>query len=247
MSSHEDACSKIRQRICELAHNAGQNGAHVGSSLSIVEILYAISLLEHELILSKGHGALGMYAVLEHFGFIHSPDLEKFNTNGTKYYCHAVADNNKIKFSGGSLSLGLSYSIGKAIIEKDKIFSVIVGDGELDEGLCWECLNFLSQNPMPNLKIIVDRNHLQSDGYKDEIISVKTLKSKLSGWNFSISQINGHDVSEILDSLRTQTTKTQLIIADTTKGKGFKLFENEPDWHYGVVSDRVLKLISESK
>ena len=52
---------------------------------------------------------------------------------------------------------------------------------------------------------------------------------------------------EILDSLRTQTTKTQLIIADTTKGKGFKLFENEPDWHYGVVSDRVMKLISESK
>ena len=54
MSSHEDACSKIRQRICELANNAGQNGAHVGSSLSIVEILYAISSLEHELILSKG-------------------------------------------------------------------------------------------------------------------------------------------------------------------------------------------------
>ena len=238
---YSSECRNIRNRICQLANNAGQNGAHIGSSLSIVEIIFSICHLDYELILSKGHGALGMYAVLEHFDSISSEELDNFNSNGEKYYCHAVKDGNKINFSGGSLGLGLSYSIGRALVEKDKIFAVIIGDGELDEGLCWEGLNFLSQNPLPNLKVIVDRNHLQSDGYKDEIISVKTLEKKLTGWNMDLFLADGHNTEQVIEILSIQTSKTQILIADTVKGKGYEIFENDPKWHYGIVSDKIME------
>jgi transketolase len=231
----------IRDRICILANKAGNNGAHVGSALSLVEIVSAVILNKFNLILSKGHGALGLYAVLEYFGYIQSNELERFNSNGSKYYCHAVKDNKYIQFSGGSLGLGLPYAIGKSLANPAEKYAVLVGDGELDEGICWESFSFLSQIKLRNLLVIIDRNNLQSDGNKDDIISARNLKERLSGWNFYIEEVNGHDLSALKKSINNRKlTGTKLIIANTIKGNGFEIFANNPDWHYGTVNDKLL-------
>lgn len=231
----------IRNRICHLANKAGKNGAHIGSALSIVEIVSAVILNKFNLILSKGHGALGLYAVLEHLGLIESHELENFNSNGSKYYCHAVKDNNYIHFSGGSLGLGLPYAIGRSLSNSKEKFVVVVGDGEIDEGICWESFSLLAQIQLRNLIVIIDRNNLQSDGDKDEILSARNLKERLSGWNFHLEEIDGHNIGELKKSINcNKLTRTKLIIANTIKGNGFEIFANNPDWHYGIVNDKLL-------
>ena len=232
----------LRDRVISLACSAGSNGAHVGSSLSLLEILYVcISQKELNVILSKGHGALGLYVVLEHFNYISSQDTESFNKNGTRFFCHAMKDSKKkIEFSGGSLGLGLPFTVGKAITSPKKEFVVIIGDGELDEGICWESLLFCSQNQPKNLTIIIDRNNQQSDGYKDDIISQRNLFDKLSGWGFKLFEVDGHNPEEIFNALKTKINLTKVIIANTIKGKGYSLFEDNPEWHYGIISEKLL-------
>ena len=233
---------EARKRILHLANLASKNGAHVGSALSLVELLSAS--LEDEsinLILSKGHGALALYVILEQLGYIKKQELDMFNSNGTRYYCHAVRDQKrKIEFSGGSLGLGLSITIGRALVSPKKEFIVIIGDGELDEGICWEAILFCSQHKLKNLTIIIDRNNQQSDGRKDEIISQINLHNKLDGWEFHLSELDGHNIIEIRKELSKEKSKTKIIIANTIKGNGYQKFENNPDWHYGIVSNKIL-------
>ena len=116
----------------------------------------------------------------------------------------------------------------------------IIGDGELDEGICWESLLFCSQNQPKNLTIIIDRNNQQSDGYKDDIISQRNLFDKLSGWGFELFEVDGHNSEEIFNTLKTKTNLTKVIIANTIKGKGYGLFEDNPEWHYGIISEKLL-------
>ena len=138
---------RIRARILELGYKAGDNGAHFGSSLSLVEILVSIYSRDSsqngyknrdKIILSKGHGALGLFCALEEYGFIERDELDTFNTNGTKFFSHAKRNVSQgLEFSGGSLGLGLSYAVGvsAALMRQgrtNKVFCV-VGDGELDE------------------------------------------------------------------------------------------------------------------
>lgn len=231
-----------RERVLYLAYLASKNGAHIGSALSLVEILYAsLKDSSKNVILSKGHGALALYVILEQLGYIKKTDLEKFNSNGSKYYCHAVRDKKrKIEYSGGSLGLGLSMTIGRALASPDKDFIVVIGDGELDEGICWEGILFCSQHQLKNLTIIIDKNNQQSDGDKQEIISQNNLFNKLDGWGFNLLVMDGHNDDKLFEELSKSSKKTKIIIANTIKGKGFKKFEDNPEWHYGIISKKIL-------
>lgn len=234
---------KARKRVLSLANLAGKNGAHIGSSLSLIELLFAsFKDNSRNVILSKGHGALALYVVLEQLGYLSNDELDTFNSNGTKFFCHAMRDEKrKIEFSGGSLGLGLSITVGRALASPEKDFVVIIGDGELDEGICWEAILFCSQNNLKNLTIIIDRNNQQSDGLKEGIISQNNLLDKLKGWNFYIVEVDGHNINEIDKEISIIQNKTKIIIANTIKGCGFKIFENNPEWHYGIISDKILR------
>lgn len=242
----------MRRRILDLALKAGASGAHLGGALSLVEILaalYHVAKISDDdnrdrIILSKGHGALALYTALEKYGIVSSEVVDTFETNGTHLYAHASRDISKgIEFSGGSLGLGISFSVGVALACKEKnidnrIF-VIVGDGECNEGLLWESIMAINQFKLNNITIIIDNNGLQADGPTNEIIDLSPMADKLNAFGFDAISVDGHDVQAIFEALsREKSDKPQAIVANTIKGKGVSFMENSAAWHHGVLNQK---------
>lgn len=244
-------CLNLRRRIVELSYKAGKNGAHVGGSLSLVEILRVLmEILDRDpqnmeardrLILSKGHGALALYCALEQKGILSSEEADTFETNGTDYFAHAKRNVEKgIEFSGGSLSLGLSFAVGVALgckaKQQDNRVYAIVGDGECDEGLVWESIMAASKYQLDNLTVIVDCNGLQSDGFTKDIMDTSPLSEKFAAFGFDVVKVDGHDISALITAVGEKSFKPRAIIAQTIKGKGVSFVENNPKWHHGVMT-----------
>jgi transketolase len=258
---------RMRLRILELTYGVGKSGAHVGGSLSIVEILATLygGLLQYNInnpldrnrdrfILSKGHSAMALFSALEQVGYLTKEELDQFEINGSSYYAHASRNLSKgIEFSGGSLSLGLSFAVGVALsVKKDNLRNhiyVLVGDGECDEGLVWESLMSASHFNLTNLTVIVDFNSLQSDGYTKEIMNKSTLGDKFKSFGFNVKEIDGHDLNLINESFASRNySKPNAIIAHTIKGKGVSFMENNVNWHHGSLSLEQYELaVSEQK
>lgn len=254
MTSQQN-CLNLRKRIVDLAFKAGKNGSHLGGCLSLVEILEAVfSIYKRDeddlenrdrLILSKGHGALALYCALEQKGFLTTDEIETFESNGTDYFAHAKRNVSKgVEFSGGSLSLGLSYAVGVALACKAKglhnrIYT-IVGDGECDEGLVWESLMAASKYQLDNLVVIVDCNGLQSDGFTKDVMDTSQLSEKFTAFGFEVEVVDGHDVDALTTVLRKRGNLPHAIIAQTVKGKGLSFVENNPKWHHGVLTQALL-------
>ena len=262
-----DACNKnlldtidghtsfVRRRILELAHKSGKNGSHTGGSLSLVEILCTLySTIESSssndesrdrVILSKGHGALALYCTLERFGILLSEQTATFESNGTHFFAHASRDvKNGIEFSGGSLSLGISYAVGVALSSKSKLLGnhiyVIVGDGECDEGLVWESAMSMANFHLDNVTVVVDKNGLQSDGYTSEVMDTSSLKDKFAAFGFNSIEVDGHSVEQLVAAFTEPNNgKPKAIIANTIKGKGISFMENQTNWHHGIVDDAI--------
>lgn len=254
-------CKDIRKRILELAFKAGSNGSHLGGSLSAVEI---INSLYHSgfnfnpadedrdrLILSKGHAALALYCVLESVGIITKEDAETFEQNGTTLFAHAKKNISKgIEFSGGSLSLGISYAVGVALACKSKEINnrifVLLGDGECDEGLVWEAVMSAVNYHLDNLTFIVDCNGLQSDGYTKDVMDHSPLEKKFEGFGCKVVSVNGHSEKEVADAYKVKSKDCPLvIIAHTVKGKGVSFMENLQQWHHGTLSQAQYELAME--
>lgn len=263
----KELSQKLRLRILELTFGVNKSGAHVGGGLSCVEILATLygSILKFEInnpldrsrdrfILSKGHAAIALYSVLEQVGFITKEELDQFEVNGSPYYAHASRDLFEgIEFSGGSLSLGLSYAVGVAISckreELNNHIYVLLGDGECDEGLVWESLMSASHFNLTNLTVIVDCNGLQSDGYTFDIMNHSSLASKFKSFGFNVIDIDGHDLNVLHDALKVKDlTRPNAVIAHTVKGKGVSFMENNKKWHHGSLTlDEYEQAVSEQK
>ena len=242
----------MRRRILDLALKAGSSGAHLGGSLSIVEILAALYETVHfsndetrdRVVLSKGHGALALYTVLEKMGIMSSELVDSFESNGTHLFAHASRDvEHGIEFSGGSLGLGVSYAIGVALACKNKRLNnhvyVIVGDGECNEGIFWEAMMTAHKFALDNLTVIVDNNGLQADGFTKDIIDLSPLSVKLEVLGLKAVSVDGHDMNALLESMELREEgKPVAIVANTTKGKGVSFMENEAAWHHGVLNQK---------
>ena len=180
---------RIRKDILLAANRAGKIGAHIGPSLSLVEICAAVldgfTEKNDVFVLSKAHGALGYYAAMHQFGMITDNQFKSFEQNGGEFPGQpSRTKNNKIDYSSGSLGMGLSYAAGRAWANKDSKVFVVLGDGELDEGSNWESASVIAKQKLKNVIAIVDQNGLQSDGRCDNILN-KDLKGMwLShGWD----------------------------------------------------------------
>lgn len=245
-------CKDIRKRILELAFKAGSNGSHLGGSLSAVEILNTLyhsgfnfnpaDESRDRLILSKGHAALALYCELESVGIITKEDAETFEQNGTTLFAHAKKNIAKgIEFSGGSLSLGISYAVGVALACKSKginnrIF-VLLGDGECDEGLVWEAVMSAVNYHLDNLTFIVDCNGLQSDGYTKDVMDHSPLEKKFEGFGCKVVSVDGHSEKAVAEAYKVKSNDCPLaIVAHTVKGKGVSFMENLQQWHHGTLS-----------
>lgn len=254
----EQMANNIRKNIIRTGYLAGTKGAHFGGSLSLAEILavlyagivkYDLNDLDHRdrVILSKGHAALGLYCVLNEAGLLTSKDLNSFEQDGSDFVAHSKRNLlNGQEFSGGSLSLGLSYAVGVAHACKRKGLSnrvyAIVGDGELNEGLCWETFMFAAHYQLDNLTIIIDHNHLQADGPIEEVMDTSPLLEKLKAFGFDAEQVDGHSVTELYDALSGLVAgKPKAVVAETVKGKGVSFIENKAKWHHGSLNESRFK------
>ncbi len=229
----------IRVNILKLSYKA--KSSHIGSSLSIVEILYILYFKvlkkNDRFILSKGHAALGLYCALFEKKILTRKELFSFGDNGTKLMAHASHKVKGVEFSTGSLGHGLPVAVGKALYFKSKKLKnkvyVLISDGELNEGSTWESLLFACHHRLNNLIIILDNNKIQSMGHVKNIMRLEPIKKKLLAFGASVFRCNGHNINNIGKIFNIKDrNKPKFIIADTIKGKGVSFMENNNLWHY---------------
>lgn len=246
---------KIRIKILKISNLA--KSSHIGSSLSIVEILLVIYKFfikkKNVFILSKGHACLAYYCILNKFGYVSLKQLNSFGKNNSLLMGHASHKVPGIEFSTGSLGHGLPYATGRALAEKldntnNRVY-VLISDGELNEGTTWESLLFASFHKLDNLFIIIDYNKIQSTNFTKNILKIEPLKKKLNSFGCNVKNINGHNFNQIYISLLTiKKNKPTVLIANTIKGKGIKYMENKILWHYKFPDDeQMLQAIKELK
>ena len=240
---------KIRKNILQLTFDA--KSSHIGSSLSIVEILYTLYFKKirkiDRFILSKGHAALALYCILYEKGILSKRTIDTFGRDGTSLMAHVSHKVKGVEFSTGSLGHGLPVSVGKALYfksnnKKNKVF-VVISDGELNEGSTWESLLFACHHQLDNLCIILDNNKIQSLGYVKDIIKLEPLKNKFESFGAKVFRCDGHNINKIQNLLNLKVSKKpKIIIADTVKGKGVSFMENNNQWHYKNPNVKELKL-----
>jgi len=233
----QEAAQRIRIDILRVAAE-GKKSTHIGSCLSIVEILVTLFLRilrpQDIFVLSKGHGGLGYYAVLKEVGLLNEEQLYSFESDGGELGCHpSRLPQAGIVYSSGSLGMGLSYVCGLALASKlkneDKRYYVLLGDGECNEGSVYEAACFASQN-MLNITIVVDKNELQADGLTSNIINID-IKRLLQSLGINTISCDGHSFEYLLQACEI-IDRPLAIVANTIKGKGVSFMENNNDWHH---------------
>lgn len=231
--------NKLKCDIVKASH-AAQKG-HIPSAFSILDIVWTlyndVMLKDDVFILSKGHGCLALYAVLAEKGVITYDQLMSFAQHGSILGGHP--DRNKVPgvvASTGSLGHGIGQAVGIALAKKIKKESgrvfVLVGDGELNEGSCWESLLLTEQLDLDNLTIIVDEN-LTSP------VVLTCLKEKFETFNFQVSRVDGRkNVPFFVFCERVGQPRT--VIVRTIKGNGCKRMELDNSWHHRAPNDQEL-------
>jgi len=259
-SCYQELSRKVRLIILDMIHKT--RSPHIGSSLSIVEVLVALYFKilnispkdpfnenRDRFILSKGHGCPAFYAVLAERGFLSKEDLQGFAVNDGVLEQHPNRDIKKgIEIFAGSLGHGLSIGAGMALAakrdRKDYEIYVLMSDGELNEGSVWEAAMFAAHHNLDNLTAIVDCNKIQALGCTKDIINLEPLSQKWSSFGWATSEVDGHDFNHLFktfENIPFSTGKPNIIIANTVKGKGVSFMEDKLLWHYRSPDDEEYK------
>lgn len=238
----------IRRTIVEIIHDSG--AAHIGSALSMVEILNMIfknvdltkikkfSDERDRVILSKGHGTAGLYATMFHHGLLSERDLRTYFKNGSVLAGHASHHVPHVEHSTGGLGHGLPVSVGIAIGMRARNINsnvfVVLGDGEMHEGSNWEAIMLAGHLKLNNLIIFIDQNEWSQVGQLTSCCSLEPLKLKLESFNFKVFDVDGHNENAINEAIQNakKSTMPSAIICHTIKGKGISFMENNNLWHY---------------
>lgn len=240
-------------RIETLKMLTGLGFGHYGGSMSVVEtlaVLYSDVMRidptkadwqeRDYFVLSKGHAGPALYATLALKGYFPQDDLKTLNQNGTKLPSHP----DRLRTVGvdattGSLGQGVSIATGMALSHKlakrdNRVFCV-VGDGELNEGQCWEAFQFIAHHNLNNLTVFIDYNKQQLDGLLDEVIKPFDLAGKFSAFGFDVLTIKGDDIVALQNALtpvRQGEQRPLAIVLDSVKGQGVKYLESLANSHH---------------
>ena len=245
---------EIRKIIVETAQKTG--GAHYGGAMSCVDILTCLYFKilridpknpswdeRDRFILSAGHKNAALAPILAERGYFPKELLDTFNQLGSSLGIHPYTTTPGVELSTGSLGHGLSCGVGMALAAKLKKMDfrvfVLMGDGEVMEGTVWEAAMAASHYKLDNIIGIIDRNKLSMDGPTEEIMGLEPLAGKWKEFGWSVREIDGHNMREILDTFKAipfVKGKPSMIIANTVKGKGISFIENKYEWHYGLLS-----------
>ena len=255
---------KVRKHIIEMLYRA--ESGHPGGSLSAVEAIVALyfSHMKHNpdnphdpdrdrFILSKGHAAPALYAVLAECGYFPVDELKNLRKINCKLQGHPVRSVDiGIEASTGSLGHGLSFANGVALAgkldKKNYNVYVLMGDGETDEGQIWEAAAAASHYKLDNLVGMIDRNYLQIDGNTEEVMKLESVRDRWNSFGWYVLEVDGHDFNEILNALneaKTHKGNPAMIILDTVKGKGVSFMEDNVDFHGTPPNEMEYKLAME--
>jgi len=272
---------EARKLVIQATSAAGSG--HPGGSFSMAEILGCLffKYLRYDpknpgwedrdkLVLSKGHASPGLFSNLAAAGYFDPEDVKTLRKLGSKLQGHPDLKCPGVEFCGGSLGIGLSYSIGNALAAridgKDHRIYTIIGDGESDEGQVWEAAMTAAKYKIDNMTVFLDRNFIQQDSYTEKIMPLDEglLGNDLSdmwkdasrwktgdkwrsfGWN--VIEIDGHRIEQISDAIRrANQTKglPSIIIARTIKGKGVEHMEDNPQWHGKAPNPQIVPIIED--
>lgn len=241
---------RMRLAAMDMALASGNNGSHLGGSLSCIEILAVLygEVLRYDVkaplnenrdrfIPSKNHCVLAHFPALAEAGFISYEEILEFQKDGGRLTGYPMRPEIGLEYSGGSLGMAISVGIGLALSAKEKNrdskIYVLMGDGELNEGSIWEAFMAAAHYKLDNLIAIIDRNHLSYDGDTEDVMGLENLSEKLQSFNWHVTNCDGHDTDSLLHAF-TENKKgmPHVIIADTIKGKGVSFIENRPEWHH---------------
>lgn len=226
----ENAIKKLRNRILEVALRDGMG--HIPSALSILDIIWVlydrVMTKDDQFILSKGHGVMALYAVLEEKGLLDW---------SAKLWGHPKRGG-AVMASTGSLGHGLPMAIGLAKAKKIKgepgrVFCLI-GDGECNEGSIWESAMLASHHKLNNLVVIVDQNESS-----ERALSTGNLGMKFISFGWHSNVINGHHYPMLFNSLVEGSDRPFCIVAETIKGNGIPMMENNPEWHNRKITPEI--------
>ena len=272
---------KARKLVIKGTTAAGSG--HPGGSFSMAEIMGCL-FYKHlkydsknpewedrdKLILSKGHASPGLFSNMAVSGYFEESKMETLRQFGTKLQGHPDLKCPGVEFCGGSLGIGLSYSIGNALAArldgKDIRIFTVMGDGETDEGQVWEAAMTAAKYKIDNLTVILDRNFIQQDSYTEKIMPLdEHLESddlsemwkdasrwktgdkwRSFGWN--VIEVDGHRIEQISNAItRAKSVKglPTIIIARTIKGKAVEHMEDNPQWHGKAAKPEFVPIIEE--
>lgn len=234
----------IKKNIVRMASYS--HASHVGSALSVADILFTIytrvanigkSNIESAnrdcVILSKGHASSAMYSILAELDIIPSEWLDKYYIDGGALPGHLdMTISSAIDCSTGSLGHGVPIGVGMALANSRRNVYVIIGDGELNEGSNWESFLFCGAKKLNNLTFVIDYNNLQGFGAANEVADYSRLSAALCNIGLDACDVCGHNIEELEKSLKRGSDRTKALIAHTIKGNGVSYMENELKWHY---------------
>lgn len=272
---YKSKCKEIRRSIIEMVHAA--KSGHPGGSLSAVEIMVALfydvmklapksawdDIIRGEkavgsrtdnsdrFVLSKGHAAPVLYAVLADKGYFPKEDLLTLRKMGSHLQGHPDCKKTPgVDVNSGSLGQGASVAVGMAMAAKYKATSgidvnanaqniyALLGDGECAEGLVWEAAEAAAHYKLDNLTFILDNNGLQIDGSNDEVMALRDASEKFKAFGWTVDKVDGHDIDQLITCLKKKTPGTpHFICAKTIKGKGVSFMEGQVGWHGKAPND----------
>ncbi len=260
LGAPEEIARRIRGRLVEMSHATG--AAHLGSSLSCVDILVAaywralsinpkdpLNPNRDRLILSKGHAVTALYAALAYRGFFGLDLLNSFAEPGGCLPEHpSPGCLPGLEAATGSLGHGLSLGLGMALAgriqgNRYRVF-VVMSDGECNEGSVWEAAMFAPAHHLDNVAAIIDYNKWQATGRSNEVMALSPLKQKWEAFGWSTYQVDGHNLDELADlfhKVPDGSGRPIAIVADTVKGKGVSFMEDDNNWHYRIPTAEEVK------
>ncbi|AMH18567.1 transketolase [Hafnia paralvei ATCC 29927] len=243
--------TEIRVETLKALTNLGFG--HYGGSMSVVEtlaVLYGAVMnidpsdpeweARDNFVLSKGHAGPALYSALALKGYFPREDLATLNQNGTHFPSHPDRLLTRgVDATTGSLGQGVSIATGMALAHrlagrKNRVFCIL-GDGELNEGQCWEAFQFIAHHNLNNLTLFIDYNKQQLDGTLDEVIKPFDLKAKFSAFGFDVVSVKGDDIAAIYDvvaPVRTSEQRPRVVILDSIKGQGVPYIEQLSNSHH---------------
>ncbi len=240
----------LKSDILEMIYRA--KSGHPGGSLSCVNLIYILYKYIMNInpsnptwekrdffILSKGHAAPALYAVLSKIGFINRKDLFTLRQLNSRLQGHPIKDEEMgIEITTGSLGMGLSIGVGSALAARlnksERKVYVLLGDGELNEGAIWEAAMSASHYKLDNLIAIVDRNGLQIDGSTEEVMSLEPLVNKWKAFGWDVIEMDGTNINEIIEGFKKAEKglrKPKVLISYLVKGSEVSFMEHVKKYH----------------